>query len=275
LVLMRIVRETELSLTVEIGDLTVTMLSDGEAIVPLDRLRGADGGVLADVAGADLVEGGLRLPVRVFAVRGPEGCLLIDTGAADAWHAGLGRLEDAMREAGIGATEVTAVALTHTHVDHLSGLVTRDGGLAFPNARRVFVPTEELTEFRAEPRMIPVLARVIPLEEGDGPMSGVTAVGAKGHSPGHMAFLVEGRLLIWGDIVHHAAVQFARPEVTWSFDSDPAQARTTRLAVLEQAVEAGWIVAGAHLPGSGIGWVERGGAGYAFRPVGDGRQSFI
>jgi len=213
------------------------------------------------------VEGRLRLPVRAFVVQGAAGCLLIDTGAAEAWHPVLGRLGEAMVEAGVGAQAVTAVALTHTHVDHLSGLVDRDGGLAFPNAERVYVATEELMAFRAEPRMGPALPRLMPLEQGDGLLRGVTAINAPGHSPGHMAFLVEGRLLIWGDLIHHAAVQFARPEVTWAFDEDPDLARETRLSLMAQAVEAGWLVAGAHLPDPGIGWIEQMGPGYAFRPV--------
>ena len=264
---MRPGRETSLSVEVELGELSVTMLSDGETVVPVAHLRGTDGASLADLAGADLVEGKLRLPVRAFLARGPEGCLLIDAGAGDAWHPSLGRVKAAMLAAGVSPPAVTAVALTHTHVDHLGGLVTRDGELAFPNARRLFVATEELSAFRAEPRMIPVLPRLMPLEEGDGPMRGVTAVGAPGHSPGHMAFLVEGRLLIWGDLVHHAAVQFAHPEVTWAFDYDEDQARASRHALMEQAALAGWIVAGAHLPWPGIGRIERDGAGYAFHPV--------
>jgi glyoxylase-like metal-dependent hydrolase (beta-lactamase superfamily II) len=267
---MRILRETQLSMTVELGELTVTMLSDGETGMPLTHLRGEDGTPLAELGGADVVEGKLRLPVRAFLVQGPEGCLLIDTGAADAWHPVLGRLAEAMAEAGVGANEVTLVALTHTHVDHLSGLVDSDGGAAFPNAARIFVATEELTAFRAEPRMIPVVARLVPLEQGDGPMRGVTAINAPGHSPGHMAFLVEGRLLIWGDLVHHAYVQFARPEVTWVFDDDQPQARASRLALMAQAVKAGWLVAGAHMPDPGIGRIERAGTGYAFYPVSRG-----
>jgi glyoxylase-like metal-dependent hydrolase (beta-lactamase superfamily II) len=266
---MRMVRQGRLFCEVELGDLRVTMLSDGETVMPVERLRGPEDAALdaAGLAGADLVEGQLRLPVRAFLVRGPEGALLIDTGAGRAWHAPLGRLQAAMAEAGVGAGEVTAVALTHTHVDHIHGLVDGDGGLAFPNARQVFVAVEEMMAFRAEPRMIPVLPRLMPLEEGDGPLRGVTAVNAPGHSPGHMAYLVDGRLLIWGDLVHHAAVQFARPEVTWSFDEDQDQARATRLALMDQAVDAGWLVAGAHLPDPGIGRIERAGSGYAFRPV--------
>ncbi len=263
---MRVLRAGRLSLAVELGELTVTMLSDGETAMPVTHLR-QGAGPLAEMAGADLVGGKLRLPVRAFLVQGAAGCLLIDAGAADAWHPVLGRLGEAMAEARVGAQEVTAVALTHTHVDHLSGLVGADGGLAFPNAGRVFVATEELMAFREEPRMIPVLPRLLPLEQGDGPMAGVVAINAPGHSPGHMAFLVEGRMLIWGDLVHHAAVQFAQPEVTWAFDEDPDQARATRLALMARAAEAGWLVAGAHLSDPGIGWIRRAGAGYAFHPV--------
>ncbi len=266
---MRIVRETPLSLTVELSELTVTMLMDGETAMPVTHLRGPEGAVLPveDLHDADLAGGKLRLPVRAFLVQGPEGCLLIDSGAAREWHPTLGLLPGAMNEAGVAPGAVTVVALTHTHVDHLSGLVDGDGGLAFPNAGRLFVATEELAALRAEPRMIPVLPRVIPLEQGDGPLRGVTAINAPGHSPGHMAFLVEGRLLIWGDIVHHAAVQFPRPDVTWAFDDDPDEARASRQTLMAQAVEAGWMVAGAHLPGSGIGHITRAGAGYAFHSI--------
>lgn len=267
---MRVLRETDLSVEVELGELAVIMLSDGETGMPLTHLHGSEGAALAEaeMSGADVVDGKLRLPVRAFLVRGPEGLLLIDAGAGDAWHATLGLLPTALRAAGVAPDAVTVLALTHTHVDHLGGLVGPEGDLAFPNAARIFVAVEELQDFLAEPRMIPLLPRLMPLEQGDGPMRGVTAISAPGHSAGHMAFLVEGRLLIWGDIVHHAAVQFARPEVTWAYDADPEAARASRLALMAQAVEAGWMVAGAHLPWPGIGHITRSGAGYAFHPAG-------
>lgn len=262
---MRILRAGKRFCEVELGALTVVMLLDGETVMPPDCLREPTGEA-AGLAGADLRQGGLHLPVRAFLVRGSGGCLLIDTGAAKAWHKGLGQLGAAMAEAGTGAQEVTAVALTHTHVDHVSGLVGADGGLAFPNARQVFVATEEIMAFRANPRLIPAQMRLLPLEQGDGPMIGVTAINAPGHSAGHMAFLVEGRLLIWGDLVHNI-LQFQRPEIGWKHDEDLALARASRRALMDQAIEAGWLVGGAHLPGQGIGRIERAGAAYAFRPV--------
>lgn len=263
---MRVVRETGRSLTVELEALSVTMLLDGETTMGPECLRGPDGAGLTGLAPGDLVAGRLPLPVRAFLVQGRAGCLLIDAGAGQAWHKGLGQLGAALAEAGSGPQEVTVVALTHTHIDHLSGLVDEDGGLAFPNADRVLVATEELMAFRVAPRMIPVLPRLVPLEQGDGPLPGVVAVNAPGHSPGHMAFLVEGRLLIWGDLMHHP-LQFARPGVTWKYDEDPTQARATRAELLARAVDEGWIVAGSHLPHPGIGRLDRDGEGYAFHPV--------
>lgn len=260
---MRILRQTGLTLTVELDALTVTVLSDGETRMPADCLRAPDGSAL----GADPVAGELRLPVRAFLVRGPGGALLIDAGAAGAWRPGLGRLPEALAEAGVGAGEVTAIALTHPHVDHVAGLVDAEGGAAFPNAARVFVAVEDLMAVRADPRLLPILSLLVPMEQGDGPLPGVTAIGAPGHTAGHMAYLVEGRLMIWGDLVHNVAVQFPRPEIGWCHDDDPATAHASRLALMEQAAEAGWLVAGAHLPDPGIGRIERQGRGYAFHPV--------
>lgn len=265
---MRILRQGPLSTTIELGDLTVTALSDGEAQVPGDLLRDAEGALLSPELrrAAGVEDGALRLPMRAFAVSGAAGCLLIDAGAGDAGPAGLGHLGAALIEAQISPRDVTAVALTHTHPGHVGGLALADGGPAFPQARRVHVATEELSAFQAMPRMRPVLSQVLPLEQGDGPTWGVTAVNAPGHSPGHMAYLVEGRLLIWGDLVHHPA-QFANPRWTWGHDEDPHLARSSRVLLMEQAVEDGWLVAGAHLPEPGIGKLFRAGSGYAFRPI--------
>lgn len=241
---MRILRQGRMYMTIELAEMTVTMLLDGTLSVPPGALR----------------------PVRAFLVGGADGVLLIDSGAGAAGLPGLGRLGQAMAEAQTGPQEVDVVALTHMHAHHRGGLVAADGAPAFPNAARVFLATEELSAFRALPGVWPILPRLMPLEQGDGPLRGVTTINAPGHSPGHMAYLVEGRLLVWGDLVH-SVEQFADPDLSSPEDADPEMARDSRRSLMEQAVEAGWLVAGAHLPDPGIGRIERDGAGYAFRPV--------
>jgi glyoxylase-like metal-dependent hydrolase (beta-lactamase superfamily II) len=267
---MRIVRRGKLFLETEIEDLRVIALSDGFARLDLSRLRGPDGQPLTDaeLTGVPQDDGKLRLEVHAFLVRGQAGTLLIDAGSGSAWHTTTGLLMQALNEAGVDAAEVTQIALTHTHIDHIGGLVGADRSRTFPYAERIFVPTEALGLFRGEGRMAPVLDLVMPLEQGDGPMPGVVALNAPGHEAGHMAFLVEGRLLIWGDLVHVPSLQFGRPEVTWEFDADPTLAAETRLALFRRAVEAGLMVAGAHLDFPPIGHLVRTNAGYAFRVIG-------
>ena len=60
---MRIARAGELFLTVDLGEMAVTMLSDGETTLPGRFLLGAE------------IAGEIPIPVRAFLVRGPEGCL--------------------------------------------------------------------------------------------------------------------------------------------------------------------------------------------------------
>lgn len=267
---MRIVRRGRMFVEAEIEDLRVIALSDGFADMQLSAVRGPDGKSLRakDLADVPQRDGTLRLEVHAFLVRGPAGVLLIDAGSGTAWRATAGMLVEALTEAGVERDEVTQIALTHTHVDHIGGLVGADGAPTFPNALRIFVPTEELGMFRDERRMAAVLDRVMPLEQGDGPIAGVVAVNAPGHEAGHMAFLVEGRLLIWGDLVHVPSLQFGRPEMTWEFDADPGLAAKTRVALFERAVEAGLMVAGAHLDFPAMGHLRRADGGYAFSPIG-------
>jgi hypothetical protein len=67
-------------------------------------------------------------------------------------------------------------------------------------------------------------------------------------------------LLLWGDIVHNAALRFAEPERAITFDTDRAIAIATRKRVFD-------MTAGARLPFPGLGHVARTASGYAYVPV--------
>lgn len=259
-------------LTVSLGDTEVTALYDGHAVMPLERmcLPGNRAMGLADVPGVPLVDGQLVLSVNAFLVRRGADILLIDTGSSDAWRDTTGRLHAAMQAAGIARSSIAAVALTHTHVDHINGLVMPDGVVAFAALRVIHVPEAEIGLFADAPRIAPVLGLVQAVRPGDAVAPGVVAVAAPGHSVAHTAYRVQGAtgaMMIWGDIVHAPDVQFARPEVGWSFDTDQDQARATRAAMFARMADEGIAVAGAHLAFPGFGWVRAAGAGYAFEPL--------
>src|SRR4029079_1392741 len=87
-----------------------------------------------------------------------------------------------------------------------------------------------------------------------------------GHTPGHTNWLIQSggeRLLIWGDIVHLASVQLARPEARLIYDVDTDLAAATRQKVLEWVASERLTVAGAHVGFPGFGRVTRSGGRFA------------
>jgi glyoxylase-like metal-dependent hydrolase (beta-lactamase superfamily II) len=255
-----------------IGELTVVALRDGYVDMPPSRLRqpgnrpfGAD--LPAQVA---LVDGRLRLSVNAFLVIDRGQHILIDTGAANAWEPTMGSLLRALDEAGVSRDSIGTVAFTHTHEDHINGLVAVDGSDAFPNLDWLFVPQEEVAMFDGEDRLARFRRRRSPLRDGFKLSASVTAVQAHGHEVGHTAFEVSSAgdtLLIWGDVVHVPSIQFARPELTWEFDASQDQARSTRQAMLRRAVQPGFFVAGAHLDFPGVGTVAESDGGFCYTPL--------
>jgi glyoxylase-like metal-dependent hydrolase (beta-lactamase superfamily II) len=107
--------------------------------------------------------------------------------------------------------------------------------------------------------------------DGTAIFPGIEIVAAHGHTPGHSGFRVtsEGEaLLIWGDIVHSAAIQFARPEIAIAFDANQKTAIATRRAVFARAAREKILIGGMHLPFPGLGHVvAQSKTAYAWIPV--------
>jgi glyoxylase-like metal-dependent hydrolase (beta-lactamase superfamily II) len=168
----------------------------------------------------------------------------------------MGLLPDALREAGVARDDLGTVAFTHTHIDHVHGLVDADGSDAFPKLERLLVPQEEIAMFDEIDRLARFRPRRQPFADGDILNPSIKIIAAHGHEVGHSVFEVTSageRLLIWGDIIHVPSIQFARPEITWEFDDDQVRARSTRQRVLRLAAQPNCYVAGAHLEFPGIG----------------------
>ncbi|ROV54422.1 MBL fold metallo-hydrolase [Neisseria chenwenguii] len=84
---------------------------------------------------------------------------------------------------------------------------------------------------------------------------------------GYLVGTGDKRMLIWSDVVHSHAIQFARPEVTLEFDHDEAAAHATRKRILALAAQNKLWIAGAHLPFPGIGHVAPNGKAYRWIPA--------
>jgi hypothetical protein len=75
------------------------------------------------------------------------------------------------------------------------------------------------------------------------------------------------KLLIWGDLMHVQDIQFPVPDVSVTYDTDPAAAAAVRKSILEYVVKNQIPIAGMHLVYPALGIVEADGSGYHFVPL--------
>jgi glyoxylase-like metal-dependent hydrolase (beta-lactamase superfamily II) len=74
------------------------------------------------------------------------------------------------------------------------------------------------------------------------------------------------KLLIIGDLLHVALVQFPVPEISATYDMDQQTAATVRRQVLAYAARERIPVAGMHIVYPGVGNVAVDGSGFRFTP---------
>jgi glyoxylase-like metal-dependent hydrolase (beta-lactamase superfamily II) len=265
------------------GQYEISILRDGIFEAPSDVLMHIDG----DEARRATIEAWgkpkIRMDVNCFALRGPEGLMLIDAGTGNTWGAALGHARAAMHEAGIRAEQVDRVLLTHLHGDHALGLF-EDGAAYFPHAE-VLVPESDLAYFtdararEATPEAwretFDIAERLQRLYGGRlrkvsaGPvLPGIDRLPLPGHTPGHSGYLVGNevsRLLIWADALHLGDIQPADPKIGLIYDLDSPTAAVSRHTALQQAADNGWTVAGSHV--GGFNRVHHAGNGFRIEAV--------
>jgi glyoxylase-like metal-dependent hydrolase (beta-lactamase superfamily II) len=269
--------------TKKIGEIEVRALSDGRLATSLDVVLGIDRADAARLVGT--TGGDLHIPVNAFLLKLAGKWALIDTGAGDSMGPTLGRLAENLRAFGVAPEEIAAIFLTHIHPDHSNGLVDAAGRAVYPNAELIVHETEarfwlDRDEASGENERIrrniakaavataPYRQRMRAVREGE-PMAAVSAVALPGHTPGHTGWLIASgkeSLLIWGDLVHLASVQVARPDTGLVFDVDPQAACATRLRTFDRVAADRLKVAGAHMDFPGFGTIVRRGSGFAFEP---------
>jgi glyoxylase-like metal-dependent hydrolase (beta-lactamase superfamily II) len=266
----------------QIGGIEVTTVSDGVLNATLNNFLGVTPAEAERMSGFPAA-GPVPLAVNAFLLRFNGKHALIDAGTSSTMGPTLGKLPENLRAIGIAPEAIDFVLLTHIHPDHSNGLVDDAGEANYPNAE-VIVSAHDLrfwverepaasdNEFRqrnmraARRAFAPYRDRTRPIDGGE-VLPGITAHPQPGHTPGHTGWLISSgsdALLIWGDIVHVAGVQFARPDAALTFDLDPDAARASRTRVFDWVTTDRIRVAGAHLDLPGYGHVSRSSSGYQF-----------
>jgi glyoxylase-like metal-dependent hydrolase (beta-lactamase superfamily II) len=273
-----------------VGDFEVTVVSDGSVKLPMGKiLIDPDPAKIRAGLERNYLKDDVETSVNAFLVNTGSKLVLIDTGAAGLFGPTLGNLLANMRAAGYQPEQVDEIYITHMHGDHVGGLMAGTAR-AFPNAtlridkrdtdywlneaNMTAAPAEAKGAFQGAMLSVnpyQAAGRLRTFEGSTELVPGVRAQSAYGHTPGHTIYIVESKgekLVLLGDLMHVAAVQFDNPGVTIQFDSDQAAAARQRQAVFADAASAGYLIGAAHISFPGIGRLRSTGpASYSFIPL--------
>jgi glyoxylase-like metal-dependent hydrolase (beta-lactamase superfamily II) len=267
------------TLTYRVGDYEIILLSEGQQKGNPSVLIEATPEILQET----IPDGSYPTATNAFLIKTPDKIYLIDTG--------FGRnLWENIKSAGISASQIHTVIITHMHGDHIGGLLV-DGEKAFPKSQLILseaehaywtsdeemnkLPENRRGNFLSAQGIVKAYAGQLQLikpekleEKND---DGIYIIEAYGHTPGHIACLLKSgneQLLIWADLIHVPTVQLLYPQISVAYDVNPEQAAETRKEFLEYAAKHKIPVAGMHLPYPSMGKVQAvSDSGYTFIPV--------
>ncbi|MBN3759655.1 MBL fold metallo-hydrolase [Burkholderia sp. Ac-20365] len=275
---------------ITVGEVEVTALSDGTHPFPIDTVvQGVSQAEIAHELDREFLQPPVQGSINAFLINTGAKLVLIDTGAGVLYGDCCGKLIVNLRASGYKPEDVDEVLLTHLHKDHVGGVVS-NGAMTFPNAivrtsqaeadywldpaNKAKAPAFLRSFFdAARASVAPYLAanRFKPFSGNDVALEpGIRALVEPGHTPGHSIYVVESasqRLLVWGDIVHVAAIQLQNPAASVEYDSDARAAQRARRELLDLAAGRRDLVAAAHIAFPGLGHIRKDGATYQWVPV--------
>jgi glyoxylase-like metal-dependent hydrolase (beta-lactamase superfamily II) len=259
-----------------LGDIEITALSDGTNKLSALRLLHGNAARIAQSLQRAFLTDPVETSHNGYLINTGTKLVLIDPGAGTMLGPTTGDLVHNLRAAGYRPEQVDEIYITHLHTDHVGGLVA-GGARTFPNAPlRMDKHESEYWLSEANMRVAPeaskrffqaAMAAVNPyvqagrLKVFNGEtelIPGVRARPAYGHTPGHTMFVVESKnekLVLWGDVVHVAAVQCDDPSVTIGYDVDSTMAAREHDLAFADAAKNGYLVGGAHIAFPGLGHV--------------------
>lgn len=267
-----------------VGSVNVTALSDGTlSLEPHQLLTNTTTELVQAQLAEHFHDTAVDISVNAYLIEAADRLILVDAGTGQLFGPTLDKLPASIKAMGYQPEQITDILITHIHTDHTGGL-TDGTKMVYPNAtlhvaqqeldywlsasNRAKAPEAKRKDFdHAEEKMGPYIkaGRVKAFNGATQLWAGVRTIPSPGHTPGHSFFALDSEgetLVFWGDLLHIAEVQIPHPEVTISFDIDPAAARRQREQAFAHAAKHRYMVAPAHVSFPGTGHIRADGKGY-------------
>ncbi len=274
----------------KVGDYEVTIINDGV------WLRALEPSPTPNVPVADLQQAlaeafqptnAVPYPFNLTIINTGSKLIAIDTGTAGRFTPTAGTFPDNLAAAGIDASKVDLVVISHFHPDHINGIWTKDDKIAFPNAE-IMVPEPEWAfwmddaKASAAPEGLkgnyanckrvfgPLADKLTRYPSGKEVAPGITSFAAYGHTPGHTAYTVASgnqSLLMIVDSIAVPAVFARNPDWQHASDVDRNMGVETRKRMLDRAATDKSLIQAMHFPFPGTGHIVKDGSGYRFVPT--------
>lgn len=257
----------------QLGKLELTALYDAQITVPNDGKSFGTDAKAGDVA--ELLRaygappGEITLSVNVLMVKTGGQIVLLDAGTGPEWH---GALLASLKLTGVAPEAITDILITHSHGDHVNGLLDVNGKLAFPNATiRMSDEEWEWTKTKGSEHLVTAISgHVTSFRAGETVVAGIRSLPIEGHTPGHVGYEISSagaRLRDIGDLAHSSIISLAKPQWLNGFDRDGDEARAIRISMLAELARSRELVFAPHFPFPGVGYVVPDGTAFKWQPA--------
>jgi glyoxylase-like metal-dependent hydrolase (beta-lactamase superfamily II) len=276
----------------KVGSFECVSVNDGARTFPMPEGFVKNVGRDEALAAADAAffpKGMVTVPFNPQIINTGSKVVLIDAGYGPGIAPSVGLLPVNMTAAGIDPKAIDIVVLSHLHPDHINGIRTADGALAFPNAEMkvperdwaFWMSDENMSKAASNPMMkayfentrkvlSPFAGRFTKYQWGQEVAPGITSIETPGHTPGHSSFAVasgSSRVLVQSDVTNIPELFLRHPDWHVAYDIDPDKAAQTRHKFYDMASAEKAMVVGFHFAFPSIGHVEKDGTGYRLVPV--------
>ena len=184
-------------------------------------------------------------------VKNPDFNMLIDTGLSST----ISKLKAELKKRGVKPEQITQVAVSHGHPDHIGGL--GEAGATFANATLLINEAEykywmKRGDEKTKKRLNMYKNRLSFYMNGENLVtknSNIKPIFVPGHTPGMTIFNFNDEFYDIADMIYAFDVQIGRPEIAHIYDIDKKSAMAERKKILEVFKKNPNIkVMGTHFP---------------------------